>query len=789
MNKPSVEVKLGAGLERGADTKTPLPAIAETEAAARRVLVIDDTLAIHEDFRKILAPDSCAGLDQAEQELFGVAKSASPRDYFTLDSAYQGQDGFKLARRALAEGKPYALAFVDIRMPPGWDGIETIAQLWSVDPELQVIISTAYSDYSWSEIAQRFGSTDHLVILKKPFDNIEVLQLTHALTKKWALSRQARRQVEALDETVKQRTEELRAANSELLVKIAEQKQAEARIQAFSELGQKLSASKTVLSAAEIIAEVADQLIGWDSCSIEQYSSQEGTLSHVIYADQIDGRRTLCRPDRDRRQPSALALKAIQEGGHLILKDNAQQMTPGAVPFGDVRRPSASILVVPIRNKAEVIGVLSIQSYHVGAYDRQNLATLQALADHCGGALDRIQAQEALQATREQLRQSQKLEAIGQLAGGVAHDFNNLLTVIRGNSELILMEPGQLQPTTAECLNQVVAAADRAAKLTRQLLAFSRKQVMQSQSLHVGELVSNLSKMLRRLIGEHIQLRCNCQPGLPLVQADPGMLEQVLVNLAVNSRDAMPSGGQLLISSAAVTLDAAQAHCYEEGRSGEFVTLSVTDSGSGIAPEHLPRIFEPFFTTKDVGKGTGLGLATVYGIVKQHRGWIDVSTKLAAGSTFTVFLPALPAPLPATDCPEKSVRPHGGTETILIVEDEEQVRQLTRKLLKTFGYTVHDAASGQAALELCRSTAPAIDLLLTDIIMPGGVTGRQLAEQLRLSNPRLKVIFTSGYSDDLLGHDTELVHQTNSRFLAKPCPPQRLLQTVREYLDGTDTHR
>jgi two-component system, cell cycle sensor histidine kinase and response regulator CckA len=754
-----------------------------------RILVVDDTVAIHADFKKILADDDAAGLDRAEADLFGTARSNAPRASFALDSAYQGQEGLKLLQQAIAEGRPYSLAFVDIRMPPGWDGIETITQLWAVDPDLQVVISTAYSDYSWSEIAQHFGTTENLVILKKPFDNIEVLQLTHALTKKWSLTREAKRQVEALDEMVKKRTEQLRSTNGELVQEICERRRAEARISAFSKLGQQLSASKTARAAAEIIVEIADQLLGWDACLLDLYSAADDTLTQVLYQDEVDGKRTVCSPDFTHRPPSQLARKAILEGGQLVLKEKPGEMLPGGFAFGDAARPSASIMTVPIRNKAAVIGILSIHSYRAKAYDQNSLETLQALADHCGGALDRIHAEEALNATQEQLRQSQKLEAIGQLAGGIAHDFNNLLTVIRGNAELVLMDQEQLPPLAVECLSQAVAAADRAAKLTRQLLTFSRKQVMQAKPLSLSEVVHNLSKMLRRIIGEHIQLQCQCEASFPLVQADAGMLEQVLVNLAVNSRDAMPRGGKLCISTDVVELDAVQAREREDGRPGRFVTLSVADSGTGISAENLPHVFEPFFTTKDIGKGTGLGLATVYGIIKQHRGWIEVSTKVEVGTTFRLFLPAIETAIAVQPQNEGTAAPVRGTERILLVEDEDSVRLLTRRLLEQFGYTVFEAASGRAALELYRSQKPPVDLLLTDVIMPEGVTGRELAEQLRIDNPKLKVIFTSGYSGDILGHDTEFVRQSNSRFVAKPCAPQVLLHTIRQYLDNVTLSR
>ena len=381
----------------------------------------------------------------------------------------------------------------------------------------------------------------------------------------------------------------------------------------------------------------------------------------------------------------------------------------------------------------------------------------------------------------EQLRQSQKMEAIGQLAGGVAHDFNNLLTVIQGHASLLMLEETKSKEG-ADSIQQIAHAAERAANLTRQLLAFSRKQVMRSKDLDLNEIVTDMTKMLNRTLGEHIKLQVEFGANLPLVHADPGMMEQVVLNLAVNARDAMPKGGLLVIRNSVESIDAEFVRQNPEASPGQFVCLGVTDTGCGIAPENLSRIFEPFFTTKDVGKGTGLGLATVYGIVKQHHGWIKVQSELERGTTFQIFLPASYGVRRSgeTSFFEKSVR--GGTETLLIVEDETTLRQLTRLILERYGYTVLEAAHGMDALEVWREYQHQIDLVLTDMVMPEGLSGMDLAGKLLIENPETKIIFSSGYSVEVFGKDLELKDWIN--FLQKPYHPRKLAQAVRECLDG-----
>jgi two-component system cell cycle sensor histidine kinase/response regulator CckA len=306
---------------------------------------------------------------------------------------------------------------------------------------------------------------------------------------------------------------------------------------------------------------------------------------------------------------------------------------------------------------------------------------------------------------------------------------------------------------------------------------------MRPKPVNLVDVIKNLTKMLRRIIGEDILLKHVHDGHAPFVQADVGMIEQVLLNLVVNARDAMPDGGELLISTKKLRLDSEYVLSNAEASAGEFICLRVRDTGCGIAPEHMARLFEPFFTTKEVGKGTGLGLATVYGIVKQHGGWIRVSSRVGVGTVFRIFLPAIEPPVLKVISPEAEPAARNGSERILLVEDDAAVRLAIRRMLGAFGYQVVEAASGREALEIWRSQERTINLLLTDLVMPGGVTGRDLAEELRKQNPRLKVIFVSGYSSNVIGKDTDFLHRENNYFLQKPFQANVLMDTVRRCLD------
>jgi PAS domain S-box-containing protein len=381
----------------------------------------------------------------------------------------------------------------------------------------------------------------------------------------------------------------------------------------------------------------------------------------------------------------------------------------------------------------------------------------------------------------EQLRQSQKVESFGQLAGGVAHDFNNILAVIQMQADLMKTD-GALSPGQSDFARQIGAAAQRGASLTRQLLLFSRKQMMQTRDLDLSESINVMTQMLRRTLGEQIQLQFKFSMQPLFIHADAGMMDQVLVNLAVNSRDAMPGGGRLVIETSAVDFDELVSSQSPQARPGPFVCLSVGDNGCGIPSENLPRIFEPFFSTKGAGKGTGLGLATVFGIIQQHQGWINVYSEVGRGTTFRVYLPRL-----AKISEQKPEQPAltsmpGGDETILFAEDDAFLRASVSNALSQLGYRVIEAVNGVEALETWKQHRDEIDLMLTDLIMPGGMTGKELAEQILKENPKLKVIYASGYSPEIAGKDFKLSEGVN--YLAKPFETHKLAKIVRQMLDG-----
>jgi two-component system cell cycle sensor histidine kinase/response regulator CckA len=471
----------------------------------------------------------------------------------------------------------------------------------------------------------------------------------------------------------------------------------------------------------------------------------------------------------------------------------SEQALPGFRAFAE-QTGFSSVLAVPLIGGGQVLGALSLGRRGQGPpYSEEDVRLLHDVADHTALALannrllrslqdelsQRRTAQEALKRTEEQLLHAQKMEAVGRLAGGIAHDFNNLLSVILSYSDILLMDLPESSPHYTD-ISEIRRAGQRAAALTSQLLAFSRQRVPEPRVVDLNAVISGMERMIRRLVGEDVSIRIVPHPELGWVRVDPNHLEQVVMNLVVNARDAMPTGGTLVIETGNVELDESYAIERVGTQSGPHVMLAISDTGTGMDPETRLHIFEPFFTTKG-GRGTGLGLSTVYGIIKQNHGSIWVYSEPGAGSTFKIYLPRLPAPsgesLPLLDAPVAAV---GGKERVLVVEDDDQVRALIRGLLARHGYHVLDAAAPRAATRLAETCTEPIDLLLTDVILPQ-MGGRELAGRLTSARPGLRVLYMSGYTENaIVLHGVE----EGLAVLQKPITPDALLRKVREVLDA-----
>ena len=580
---------------------------------APRIIIIDDNTAIHDDFRKILSDDSGTNseLESLEASLFGTAfKPSSTTRSYDLKSAYQGEEGYRMVCQAITEGRPFSTAFVDMRMPPGWDGVETIRQLWKADPDLQVLICTAFSDYSWSEIVDELGNSDQLLILRKPFDAAEVSQIAAAMTKKRKLTEASRSTVADLEETVAMKTNEIRS----------EMKQREA-------------------------------------------------------------------------------------------------------------------------------------------------------------------AQQLLLEKEKQLRESQKLEAVGMLAGGIAHEFNNLLQIILSYAQFALDSTSETDAIHGD-MKSILTAGHRATSLTKQLLGFSRRKPLCCANVNVNEVVSELVGLAKPLLGSRITIRQILHPSTAVVHADSVELQQALLNCCINSRDAMDATGELTLKTELIDLD--QAYCQRDEilEPGRFVCVSISDTGCGMAPEVVERIFEPFFTTKEIGSGTGLGMAMVYGLVKQHQGHIDVESEIGAGTTFRIYLPAvLDAPVEDAEVtrPSKREKEPGNSEgTILIADDEELLRQVSSRILQRAGYHVLLACDGEEAVQLVIEHGDQINLAILDVMMPN-MTGREACNRIAEINPDLPLLFCTGH-DPAVAQSGEI--PAGYPVVQKPFTAEQLADAVRSILEN-----
>jgi PAS domain S-box-containing protein len=547
-----------------------------------RILVVDDNQAIHDDFRKTLlgTGSSSSSLADLEAELFNKPAPTLKVGPFRVDFASQGPEALTMVEAALKANDPYALAFVDIRMPPGWDGVETIDRLWKAYPSLQAVICTAYSDYSWHDIIGRFGHTDSLLILKKPFETVEVLQLAHALTRKWFLGRQARLRMDELEKMAQERAEEL-------VREVEQRARAQTALLASEEKFSKAFQSSPMAMAIQSRADGRFLAVNSSFTTLTGYSMEQ-IVQHTgekmrLWKDQA-ALNTSLQSEGRLRNHSCVLLRQDAEERKIVLC--SEPLTADAQPC---------LLIV--------------------AEDVTEKLKLEA-----------------------GLRQAQKLEVVGRLVAGVAHEFNNVLGVIQGHASLLQSQLAAEKRPTA-CTERILQASTRAANYTKQLLGITRQQPIVLKAVNLSTCIQRAQQLLEQSLGEDHRLVVSLDEKVPPICADECNMEQVLINLILNARDATLGGGDIVIDAEPVSLSDTYVQRRGGAKSNGFVRLTVTDHGKGVPPDIAGHIFDPFFTTKDIGKGTGLGLWMVQGIVRRHGGWIELASEVGKGSSFKIFLP------------------------------------------------------------------------------------------------------------------------------------------------------
>lgn len=692
-----------------------------------RILIIDDSVELIDEMEKVLGgSETFSGLDDELLSLFSDNRQEKEHiDYRTKTIAYDitsftsGQKGFEAVKRSLEENTPFATAFVDMRMP-GWDGTKTVREIKNIDKNIEIVIITAFDEYQRQRLLSDIGTPDKILILKKPFSRDEIRQVALALTAKWNTEQTLKEKNLYLEETLSEKNEQIK-----------ERQRAEGTLRESEEK------YRSAMEASP------DPMVVYNLQGQVTYLNPAFTRVFGWTLDELIGRKIDFVPGEEWQATREAIDKVYAEGN--IFSFESQRYTKG----GEVLNVSINASIYRDHD-GKVVGLV------VNIRDITEKKKLEA-----------------------QLRQAHKMEAIGILAGGVAHDFNNLLTSIQMNTEMAILKADESDPQY-RYLKQIRTTVIRAADLARQLLIFSRKQPMQLTHLNINTLVEDLLKMLQRLIGEDITMKIELAPEPWTIKADAGNIEQVIMNLAVNSRDAMPDGGTLTIKCDNVTLDELYCRNIPEARPGRFVHLSVTDTGIGMNKETIQHIFEPFFSTKEAGKGTGLGLSVVHGIVKQHQGWINVYSEKGMGSVFSIYFPAVPGM--SESVTEESVSLNdlqGGGERILLVEDEDEVRGATAMAMRENGYKIFEAANAREAEDIFAREKGCFDLVFTDVVMPDD-SGLQLVDRLLEHDPQLKILFSSGYTD--AKSQWTIIRDRGFRFLQKPYTLLELFLAVQEAL-------
>lgn len=840
-----------------------------TDNLNRRILVIDDNQAIHDDFRKILsdADSEDAELQAAEARLFGAPTVM----LFEIDTASQGEEGLKMVEKAMAEGRPYAMAFVDVRMPPGWDGIETTQRIWQVCPDLQVVICTAFSDCSWSEMQAKINPQDRLMVLKKPFDTIEILQMANALTQKWLRLQESKVEFGDLQHMVSERTRELEESQAAAVSMMADAvRHREKAEQAYEELKREMTERRMLeekfREQASLLDKAQDAILAhdlehrityWNKGAERLYgwSAQEAaghSVAQLLYKDPeafqraseqviqtgewvgelqqisrdgrglvIVGHWTLVR-DAAGQPKSVLAIntditgrkktdEALKMQGR-VLESMAEGVTvcdeDGLIVFSNdscntmfgyesgelIGQHYSVIRNLPAeegrRAMDELFGVLREKGAWMGEMgsrkkDGSSFITRSRISVlEIDGVRSFVAVVEDITEKKNmeaQFLRSQRMESVGRLSSGIAHDMNNILTPIFISSFMLRRN---LPPEDFEkMLANIETNAQRGADLIKQLLTVNCDMSGQRHVVEINQIAKDMMKIMSGTFPKNITLTASTPEDIWPVMGDPTQLHQVLLNLCVNARDAMPAGGVLTLNIENTRLDENFAAMNVDARPGPYVLIRVSDTGEGIAPEVIDKIFDPFFTTKETGKGTGLGLSTVMGIVKSHQGFVNLRSRVAMGSVFEIYLPATPDAVAMSSAAPDMQAPRGQGELILVVDDEEVIRDVVQKTLSAHGYRVITAGDGTEAIAQFSQNRGEIKAVLTDIMMPfmDGVT---LSRTLKKMDPTIQIIATSGMGSAKGRQDkaAALASLQINTFLNKPYSANEILTAIGELL-------
>jgi PAS domain S-box-containing protein len=821
-----------------------------------RLLVIDDNRAIHDDFRKILCPSSSAPLDDLETALFGPQETDVKPPVFEMNSAYQGQEGLALLEQSVKDGRPYWMAFVDVRMPPGWDGVETITRLWEAAPELQVVICTAYSDYSWSSMTARLKHRDRLVILKKPFDAVEVLQLAAALTEKWRLLQQSKLKMAQLEMLVADRTQVLCETSENLKTEVQRRKRAAEALSETEERYQMLFHQNPLpiwvldLDTLAFLA-VNDAAVQKYGYSAEEFASMNVRDLHV--PEEVPWISELLSGEKARTPLAGLVVRHRKKDGTTIFAEIVSRVV--SLSGREVKLALANDITERkmaedrIREQAALLDLASdailvqdlcgkVRFWNKGAERLYGWSAARAIGDQMAALFPKqdkpalAAAQQALLAHGEwtgelrkhthsgqevtvssrwtllrdehgqprsvliidtditekkklesQFLRAQRIEGIGTLATGMAHDLNNILAPI-------LMSAGYLRwdilPEEREkAIGRIELSVKRGAEIIQQVLTFGRGIDGERVAVEPADLLAEIAEIIGQTFPKNIKLSVASPPDLCPLVGDRTQIHQVLLNLCVNARDAMPKGGQLSLRVSTTTLAAPMAALPTPAQPGPYIVFEVADTGCGIPAADRERIFDPFFTTKEIGKGTGLGLSTALGIVQSHHGVVLVESEVNRGTTFKVFLPASPNSAREHTSKVNPLSPRGSGEVVLIVDDEPDVVEGMRQLLEQHNYHVCTARNGEEALDMVGRQQHKIDALVTDIMMPA-MDGVTLIRAVRTAMPKLKIIASSGLGTDMGGsfRAQELKSLGVASFLPKPYGSEKLLAMLHQLLGG-----